>query len=67
MEQRPISKASKEANIVEDKREERDEQRAEHIRIKNRRKLYLDQHPSYFKSPDLELAGLTARLLPDQW
>ncbi|KAF4633079.1 hypothetical protein G7Y89_g5038 [Cudoniella acicularis] len=25
------------------------------IRIKNRRKLYLDRHPSYFTSPDLEL------------
>jgi len=31
--------------------------RAERIRVKNRRKLYLDRHPSYFTSPDLELAG----------
>ncbi|KAE8454495.1 hypothetical protein EG329_000118 [Mollisiaceae sp. DMI_Dod_QoI] len=25
------------------------------IQVKNRRKLYLDRHPSYFTSPDLEL------------
>ena len=30
------------------------------IRIKNRRKRYLDTHPDYF-SPSLELAGLTHR------
>jgi hypothetical protein len=33
------------------------EERTQRIRIKNRRKLYLDRHPSYFTSPDLELAG----------
>lgn len=27
------------------------------IRIKNRRKRYLDLHPEYFKSSELELAG----------
>ncbi len=27
------------------------------IQVKNRRKLYLDRHPSYFTSPDLELTG----------
>lgn len=32
-------------------------ERIERIRVKNRRKLYLDRHPSYFNSPDLELAG----------
>lgn len=32
-------------------------ERAARIRIKNRRKLYLDRHPSYFTSPDLELSG----------
>jgi hypothetical protein len=32
-------------------------ERTERIRIKNRRKMYLDRHPSYFTSPDLELAG----------
>jgi hypothetical protein len=31
--------------------------RSEKIRVKNRRKLYLDRHPSYFTSPDLELSG----------
>jgi len=31
-------------------------ERTHQIRIKNRRKLYLDRHPSYFTSPDLELA-----------
>jgi len=30
-------------------------ERTQKIRIKNRRKLYLDRHPSYFTSPDLEL------------
>ncbi|KAL2062372.1 hypothetical protein VTL71DRAFT_6638 [Oculimacula yallundae] len=32
------------------------QERAQKIRVKNRRKLYLDRHPSYFSSPDLELA-----------
>lgn len=27
------------------------------IRVKNRRKRYLDIHPEYFTSPTLELAG----------
>jgi len=31
-------------------------ERRERIRLKNRRKMYLDRHPSYFTSPDLELA-----------
>jgi hypothetical protein len=31
--------------------------RAARIRVKNRRKMYLDRHPEYF-SPSLELAGL---------
>jgi hypothetical protein len=31
--------------------------RAERIRVKNRRKMYLDRHPEYFTSPDLELSG----------
>lgn len=35
------------------------QERAQRIRIKNRRKLYLDRHPSYFASPDLELAGMS--------
>jgi hypothetical protein len=33
-------------------------ERTHQVRIKNRRKLYLDSHPSYFASPDLELAGI---------
>jgi hypothetical protein len=32
-------------------------ERIAQIRIKNRRKMYLDRHPSYFTSPDLELSG----------
>jgi hypothetical protein len=32
-------------------------ERRDRIRVKNRRKMYLDRHPSYFTSPDLELAG----------
>lgn len=35
-----------------------DTERKARIRVKNRRKMYLDSHPSYFKSPDLELAGI---------
>jgi hypothetical protein len=31
--------------------------RADRIRVKNRRKMYLDRHPEYFTSPDLELSG----------
>jgi hypothetical protein len=34
-----------------------DAERTARIRVKNRRKMYLDQHPSYFTSPDLELLG----------
>jgi hypothetical protein len=34
-----------------------EEERRQNIRVKNRRKLYLDRHPSYFTAPDLELAG----------
>ncbi|CZR62858.1 uncharacterized protein PAC_12755 [Phialocephala subalpina] len=30
-------------------------ERRQKIRVKNRRKIYLDRHPSYFTSPDLEL------------
>lgn len=33
-------------------------QRTGRIRTKNRRKIYLDRHPSYFDAPNLELAGL---------
>ncbi|RDW66801.1 hypothetical protein BP5796_09550 [Coleophoma crateriformis] len=31
------------------------EERAQRVRVKNRRKLYLDNHPSYFTNADLEL------------
>ncbi|CAD6443948.1 e7288405-df41-4ee8-9d71-144a7be95104-CDS [Sclerotinia trifoliorum] len=31
-------------------------ERVARIQVKNRRKLYLDRHPSYFTAPDLELA-----------
>ena len=34
-----------------------DAERTARIRVKNRRKMYLDRHPSYFTSPDLELLG----------
>jgi hypothetical protein len=56
MEQIPINSKACAANHVENKWEQ---ERTGRIRIKNRRKSYLDQHPSYFNSPDLELAGLT--------
>ena len=32
-------------------------QNKEKLRVKNRRKMYLDRHPEYFTSPDLELSG----------
>lgn len=28
------------------------------VRVKNRRRIYLDKHPSYFTQPELELAGI---------
>lgn len=31
--------------------------------VKNRRMAYLDRHPSYFDSPDLELAGERSMLI----
>ncbi len=31
--------------------------RASRIRIRNRRRIYLDNNPDYFSNPDLELAG----------
>lgn len=34
------------------------DERKERIRVKNRRKTYLDSHPSYFESPDLEIVGI---------
>jgi hypothetical protein len=34
-----------------------DVNRTARIRVKNRRKMYLDRHPSYFESHELELAG----------
>lgn len=43
-----------------------DSERTQRIRIKNRRKVYLDRNPDYFKSPELELAGAT-RLLRAHW
>jgi len=36
--------------------EDAEKERTQRIRIKNRRKLYLDRHPSYFTSSDLELS-----------
>ena len=43
-----------------------DDEGAEHthrIRIKNRRKRYLDLHPEYFSDSNLELAGRYSSLL----
>ena len=42
-----------------------DKKREQKIRIKNRRRMYLDSHPEYFENPDLELAG-KSRLIPLQ-
>lgn len=41
-------------------------QSPDRIRVKNRRKRYLDLHPEYF-GPELELAGvlMTARVMND--
>ncbi|PQE28458.1 Coiled-coil domain-containing protein [Rutstroemia sp. NJR-2017a BBW] len=51
----PIIMPHKEPNTPEPQSQESPERTAR-IRIKNRRKIYLDRHPSYFTSPDLELA-----------
>jgi hypothetical protein len=34
-----------------------EDQRKDRVRVKNRRKIYLDRHPEYFTSPDRELSG----------
>lgn len=39
-----------------------DAARAQHVRVKNRRKRYLDLYPDYFKRPELELQGLYSPL-----
>lgn len=41
----------------EDHNASQSEDRTARIRVKNRRKMYLDRNPSYFTSPDLELSG----------
>ena len=41
--------------------EERAPQTPKSVRVKNRRKIYLDTHPEYF-SPALELAGPQLKL-----
>ena len=41
-------------------------ERTAQIRIKNRRKMYLDRHPSYFTSPNLELSGAYILLYPQK-
>lgn len=33
------------------------DEKKQRIRVKNRRKMYLETHPSYFDSPDLEIVG----------
>lgn len=40
-----------------------EEKRRRKIRIKNRRRMYLNSHPEYFADPDLELEG-KSRLIP---
>lgn len=40
-----------------DSQRQEDEDRKQKIRVKNRRRIYLDSHPDYFSNPDLELAG----------
>ncbi|KAF7921847.1 hypothetical protein EAE99_007610 [Botrytis elliptica] len=51
----PIVMPHREPNTPEPQTRDSAE-RVARIRIKNRRKLYLDRHPSYFTAPDLELA-----------
>lgn len=45
------------ANPVSGEDPEAAADRRQKIRVRNRRKSYLDRHPSYFSSPDLELTG----------
>lgn len=52
----PIVMPHREPNIPEPQTQDSAERTAR-IQVKNRRKLYLDRHPSYFTAPDLELAG----------
>ncbi|KAA8567721.1 hypothetical protein EYC84_008192 [Monilinia fructicola] len=51
----PIVMPHREPNIPEPQTQDSAERTAR-IQVKNRRKLYLDRHPSYFTAPDLELA-----------
>lgn len=45
---------------------EHQDSRAQRLKVKNRRKRYLDLHPEYFDSAELELAGLSFHcFLPD--
>jgi hypothetical protein len=46
------------ASTLDHESKSEDEKRTARIRVKNRRKVYLDRHPSYFTSPDLELSGV---------
>ena len=42
---------------------ERSPSTAARLRVKNRRKRYLDTHPDYYSSSSLELAGLHAPVI----
>lgn len=46
-------------------RQESDVARTARIRVKTRRRRYLEQHGEYFDSPSLELAGAAARRVYD--
>jgi hypothetical protein len=53
-------KPSMDDHVQNDEREKEspdDIERRARIRVKNRRKMFLDHNPAYFTSPDLELAG----------
>lgn len=58
-EQQPSMPHKQESRSEEEIRasEQEEQERGARIRIKNRRKEYLDRHPSYFESRDLELLG----------
>lgn len=53
-----LSMPHKEESRSADQDDFEEQERTQRLRVKNRRKLYLDSHPSYFTNADLELQGM---------
>lgn len=54
----PLNERDPTTEVTAERIKMEEEERTKRIRVKNRRKLYLDRHPSYFTASDLELAGM---------